>query len=530
LYRKEYFSRCFSPLIKSFNSPPVLFRLTLKLIGGKVHIVQGAQASTNKGLAYVRYGDSNSAARALQKLDGASFQGRLLHILPALDKKSQKLDEYEISKLPLKKQKEIKRKREAASTTFSWNALYMNPDAVLSSVADRLGVTKAELLDPTSSDAAVKQAHAETHVIQETKSYLTAKGINIDAFKQPSRDDRTLLVKNFPFGVTTEELRQLLEPHGHISQLLMPSTGTMAIVQYRDASEAAHALKQLAYKNLKGSVLFLEKGPQGLFDQQAARDAGEAKPPKLREDNLQKPDEIPGGLVGNASSTLFVRNLNFATTTVRLKGFFEPLAGFLSARVKTKIDPKRPGDVLSMGFGFVDFRTSSQAQAAISVMNGHKLDNHELVIEASHRATDAAEERRRDDIGKKLEAKNTKVVIKNLPFEASKKDVRSLFGAYGQLRSVRVPKKFDHSTRGFAFADFVSAKEAENAIAALTNTHLLGRRLVLEFASGDAIDPEDEIRAMEQRISQQTDMVNLSKMTGSGRKKFTVDARDDETP
>jgi multiple RNA-binding domain-containing protein 1 len=406
----------------------------------------------------------------------------------------------------------------------------MNPDAVLSSVADRLGVGKSELLDPTSSDAAVKQAHAETHIIQETKSYLNAKGINLDAFKQSLRDDRTLLVKNFPFGVTIEDLRQLLEPHGHISQLLMPPTGTMAIVQYSEASQAAQALKQLAYKNLKGSVLFLEKGPRGLFDQQAARDSEKAKLSKPAQDSIQIPDEATDSRVKDPSSTLFVRNLNFATTTARLKEAFEPVTGFLSAKVKTRIDPKRPGQALSMGFGFVEFRTTSQARAAISVMNGHKLDDHELVVEFSRNATDTAEERRYDDVRKKLEAKKTKVIIKNLPFEASKKDIRSLFGAYGQLRSVRVPKKFDHSTRGFAFADFVSAKEAENAIEALANTHFLGRRLVLEFASGDAIDPEDEIRAMEQRVSQQTNMINLSKMTGSGRRKFTVDARDDESP
>lgn len=405
----------------------------------------------------------------------------------------------------------------------------MNPDAVLSSVADRLGVPKAELLDPTSSDAAVKQAHAETHIIQETKTYLAANGINIDAFKQPSRDDRTLLVKNFPFGVTIEDLRQLFEPHGQISQMLMPPTGTMAIVRYSDARAATNALKQLGYKNLKGSVLFLERGPRGLFDEvAAARHGGEIKQLRDCELNPQKPSEETSGFIGSATSTLYVRNLNFATTTARLKEVFQPLAGFLSARVKTKIDPKRPGEALSMGFGFVDFRTPSQAQAALSVMNGRKLDNHELVVEASHKANDTAEERRRDDLGKKLEAKKTKVVIKNLPFEASKKEVRALFSAYGQLRSIRLPKKFDHSTRGFAFADFVSAKEAENAIAALTNTHLLGRRLVLEFATGDAIDPEDEIRAMEQRVSLQTNIVNLSKMTGSGRKKFTVGARDTE--
>jgi multiple RNA-binding domain-containing protein 1 len=440
------------------------------------------------------------------------------------------LDDYEISKLPPKKQREINRKRGTANATFSWNSLYMNPDAVLSSVADRLGVGKSELLDPTSSDAAVKQAHAETHIIQETKSYLTAKGINLDAFKQSFRDDRTLLVKNFSFGVTTEDLRQLLEPHGHISQLLMPPTGTMAIVQYSEASQAAQALKQLAYKNLKGSVLFLEKGPRGLFDQQAAWNSDKVKSSKPAQDSIQIPDEATDSRVKDPSSTLFVRNLNFATTTARLKEAFEPVTGFLSAKVKTRIDPKRPGQALSMGFGFVEFRTTSQARAAISVMNGHKLDDHELVVEFSRNATDTAEERRYDDVRKKLEAKKTKVVIKNLPFEASKKDVRSLFGAYGQLRSVRVPKKFDHSTRGFAFADFVSAKEAENAIEALANTHFLGRRLVLEFASGDAIDPEDEIRAMEQRVSQQTNVINLSKMTGSGRRKFTVDARDDESP
>jgi hypothetical protein len=32
-------------------------------------------------------------------------------------------------------------------------------DAVMSTIANRMGISKAELLDPTSSDAAVKQAH-----------------------------------------------------------------------------------------------------------------------------------------------------------------------------------------------------------------------------------------------------------------------------------------------------------------------------------------------------------------------------------
>ena len=399
----------------------------------------------------------------------------------------------------------------------------MNPDAVISSIANRLGVSKADLLDPTSSDAAVRQAHAETHVIQETKSYLASNGINFDAFGQRVRDERTLLVKNFTFGVTAEELKTLFSAHGRISRILLPPTGTIAIIQFESEVEASQALKDLAYRNFKGAILFLEKGPQGLFDGQGDKHDDKNYVSSTRHGQPDVLSEMADQVADLPTSTIFVRNLKFSTSTARLTETFEPLAGFLSARVKTKVDSKRPGEVLSMGFGFVEFSTNGQAQSAIAAMDGYNLDGHELVVKASQRATDTAEERRRNDDMKKVAAKKTKIIIKNLPFEATKKDVRSLFGAYGQLRSVRVPQKFDRTTRGFAFADFVNTKEAENAIEALTNTHLLGRRLVLEFAAGDAADPEDEIVAMEKKTSQQTDMVHLNRITGSARRKFTVE-------
>jgi multiple RNA-binding domain-containing protein 1 len=56
------------------------------------------------------------------------------------------------------------------------------------------------------------------------------------------------------------------------------------------------------------------------------------------------------------------------------------------------------------------------------------------------------------------------------------------FSAHGQLKSVRLPKRFDRRSRGFAFLEFVTRHEAENAYNALKHTHLLGRHLVLEWA------------------------------------------------
>lgn len=392
----------------------------------------------------------------------------------------------------------------------------------MSSISSRLGISKSLLLDPTSSDAAVKQAHAETNIIQETKAYFAACGVELEAFNKREFSDTAILAKNFPYGTSSEELKKAFEAYGTITKLLMPPSGTIAIVEYEQATQTRSAFGALSYRKFKDSILFLEKAPKNLFASKVTlpEDAVNGKSTSAQPsttDLFEDPD-----VQIESTATLFVRNLDFSTTSERLREAFEPLDGFLSARVKTKVDPKKPGQTLSMGFGFLEFRSKSQAQAALTAMNGYRLDGHDLVLKTSHKALDAAEERRKEDQVKKLSGRRTKVIIKNLPFEVTKKDVRSLFGAYGKLRSVRVPRKFDSSTRGFAFADFVTAKEAENAMDALRNTHLLGRRLVLDFAAEETVDPEEEIEKMQRKVERQTDKVALQNLTSVGRKKFNV--------
>jgi multiple RNA-binding domain-containing protein 1 len=53
----------------------------------------------------------------------------------------------------------------------------------------------------------------------------------------------------------------------------------------------------------------------------------------------------------------------------------------------------------------------------------------------------------------------------------------------------------DSRSRGFAFLDFVTRHEAENAYAALRHTHLLGRHLVLEWAA----DAEQDLDMLRQK-------------------------------
>ncbi|KAI9704060.1 MAG: Multiple RNA-binding domain-containing protein 1 [Bogoriella megaspora] len=487
----------------------------------EVEVPIGFTSETNKGFAYVQFKDPEQALRAYHELDGTIFQGRLLHVLPSMAKRTG-LDQFAISKLPLKKQRLVQRKAEAASSTFNWNSLYMNADAVVTSVSERLGIPKSAVLDPTSTDAAVKQAHAETHVIQETKAYFAEQGVDLNAFNSRERGDTAILAKNLPYSLKSEELKTMFEEHGKVMRFLLPPAGTMAIVEFVQAQQAQRAFRALAYRKIKDSVLFLEKAPRHLFNSSAARQvtttSASSKPKPSTSDLL-------GGLPPLSdieTSTLFVRNLNFDTSSDRLTEAFKPLDGFLSARVKTKTNPKRPGQMLSMGFGFVEFRTQAQAQSALATMDGYSLDSHQLQLRASHKGLDAAAEKHRKDRLRKAAARSTKIVIKNLPFQTTKKDVRSLFGAYGQLRSVRVPKKFDKGARGFAFAEFTTPREAESAMNALRDTHLLGRRLVLDFAAEELQDAEAVIEDMQKKTKSQANKIALQELTGTSRKKFVV--------
>ncbi|KAG1861131.1 hypothetical protein DFJ58DRAFT_777779 [Suillus subalutaceus] len=449
----------------------------------QVHIVIDRLSKQSKGVAYVTFKQPTSALLAYEALDKTSFQGRLLHIIPAVDRKGK----FEVVE---GEDERSSRRKATAGREFNWSMLYMNSDAVASSIADRMGIAKADILNPESDNAAVKLALAETHVIQETKSYLESQGVILSTFSSRARSDTTILVKNIPYGTTAEQIREMFELHGELSRVIVPPAGTMAVVEFEHADEAAKAFRAVAYRRLGSSVVYLEKGPMGMF-QETANAAGNSdrtlitafKPISYRRAGRLAVDADADEPTLSAGTTLFVKNLAFSTTAERLMQVFRGLSGFSFARVQTKPDPKRPtvpgaeAPRLSMGYGFVGFKTAEDAKKAMKSMQGFILDGHSLHVKFAGRGTE--DEPKDNTVAK---SRSTKMIVKNVPFEATKKDIRELFSAHGHLKSVRLPKKFDSRSRGFAFLEFLTRHEAENAYAALRHTHLLGRHLVLQWA------------------------------------------------
>ncbi|KAJ3917189.1 hypothetical protein F5877DRAFT_45094 [Lentinula edodes] len=463
----------------------------------QVHIPVDPSTRQPKGLAYVTFAKAADAVTAYEVLDKTSFQGRIVHILPAVDRKGKfEVKEGEGAKRSVKDENNAQRKA-TAGKEFNWSMLYMNSDAVASSIADRMNIPKADILNPDSDDPssstnpAVKLALAETHIINETKAYLESNGVVLASFSssRTARADTTILVKNIPYGTSDTQIRELFEPHGTVSRVLVPPAGTIAVVEFEKPDEASRGFRAVAYRRLGNSVIYLEKAPIGIFTDAppppsasysatpGAIPAYAVKIPEQTAEATNEGDEAPSLAAG---TTLFVKNLAFSTTTERLNQMFRNLPSFAFARVQMKPDPKKPDGKLSMGYGFIGFKDVDGARKAMKSMQGFVLDGHALHIKFAGRGADEDVDKGKDGVSSK--SRTTKMIVKNVPFEATKKDIRDLFGSHGQLKSVRLPKKFDSRTRGFAFLDFVSRQEAENAYAALRHTHLLGRHLVLEWA------------------------------------------------
>jgi multiple RNA-binding domain-containing protein 1 len=306
----------------------------------------------------------------------------------------------------------------------------------VSSIADRMNITKSDILNPESDNAAVKLALAETHIIQETKTYLSTHGVCLSSFSSGSkyRSDTIILVKNIPYGTTAEQIREMFAVHGELTRVLVPPAGTMAVVEFERPDEAAKAFRAIAYRRLGNSVIYLEKGPMGMFEsdgkdeKRKVETVSGVKPITIPEQEREGVEEEEPAMA--EGTTLFVKNLSFATTSDRLTQVLRTLPSFSFARVQMKPDPHHPGAKLSMGYGFVGFKDVDEAKKAMLSLNGFVLDGHALHVKFAGRGR---EEEYSEKDKTKAKSRTTKMIVKNVPFEATKKDIRELFGCVFSL-------------------------------------------------------------------------------------------------
>merc|ERR1712168_1435901 len=460
----------------------------------EVNVPIDKKSNKSTGFAFVTFMLPEHAMKAWQELDGKIFQGRILHIIPGRDKKTEDPN----ADGSYKKRKKAEKKALSGSA-HNWNALFLGQNTVAEVLSERLNKEKRDLLGGESAGSvAVNMALGETELVNETKKFLESYGVNLDVFGQANsaRSKNIMLVKNLPSNTTKDELVDIFSKHGDMGRLLMPPFGITAIVEYIDASDAKKAFQNLAYSKFKHTPLYLEWAPVGVLSGEvtAKKEEEEEKKEGSGEEGEEEEEEEEE----TEGKVLFIKNLNFDTNEAKLKAIFSSCGKVSEATIAKKKDAKREGAMLSMGYGFVKFKNVSDADKAIKNLQGCDLDGHKLELKKSHRETITAKSTRKRAVEKKQTS--SKIVVRNIPFEANAKEVRDLFSSFGVIKSIRLPKKMSGTGthRGFAFVDFVTKQEAKRAFNALClSTHLYGRRLVLEWA-----EQEDTVDTLQQKTAQ----------------------------
>lgn len=462
----------------------------------QVHIVVDKDTKQSKGIAYVLYALPESASRALEELDSSIFQGRLLHVMVAKQNSSSEKQGTNVltqqSAKTFKQQKVEERKIfEASGNTRSWNSLFMRPDTVVENIARKFGVSKSDLLDKEADDLAVRIALGETQVIAETKKALANAGVNVASLEDFAsgksdgikRSNHVILVKNLPYGSSEGELANMFGKYGSLDKIILPPSKTLALVVFLEAAEARAAFRGLAYKRYKDAPLYLEWAPANILSQNVSSLDGS-------DDNVVGEHDVKKVLLEQQrgitdadvdpdrveSRSLYVKNLNFKTSDESLKKhFIEHLkeGRVQSVRVKKHV---KNGKNVSMGFGFIEFDSVDTAMNVCKDLQGTVLDGHALILQLCHAKKDEQEPKKGEN-----DRSSTKLIVRNVAFEATEKDLKQLFSPFGQIKHLRLPMRFGKH-RGFAFVEYVTKQETKNALQALSNTHLYGRHLVLERA------------------------------------------------
>jgi multiple RNA-binding domain-containing protein 1 len=514
----------------------------------------------SKGFAFVTFDSHHSAKCALHDLNGTDWKGRFLDIhmarRPPPSSSSSSLQTTTTTtattttlsntKLSWKEQHESIQHEQQTRTHKGWSANLVRGDAVVDSMAAKLGISAAKILnlqDGHAGDAAVKVALGETQILQENRNFFAQYGVDMEALVSSSTTSSTatttiatanqdhwkrsqtwILVKNLPFPTEQEELSILF---GKVpSRILISPSKTIALVQFEHPVDAKRAFKKLAYKRFKHVPLYLEWAPL-ISQQETVSDTNN--------NNNNNDDDDDDDIVhstGNYNS-IYIQNLHFDTTEDDIRNVFtKAQIPIRAVRIPRKVAPQKKTLAgkdtnmvsRSMGFGFVECASPDAVRTAITKLQGVVVQDHAWQLERSTAQVTAPATTPATPTTQTVRRLPTKLICRNVPFQATRKELLQLFGSLSfTLKKIRLPTKLHgNHHRGFAFVEFLTHADAVAAKQSLSRTHLYGRHLVLEWAQQDDDhdmgDHDNHVTALRNKAKRDVDKLGLNVMTTTGKK------------
>ncbi|KZT29431.1 hypothetical protein NEOLEDRAFT_1215155 [Neolentinus lepideus HHB14362 ss-1] len=253
----------------------------------------------------------------------------------------------------------------------------------------------------------------------------------------------------------------------------------------------------------------------------------ENKPSQKKSSDKTKSKTDSTAILPQRQNSVWVGNLSYRTTPQSIREFFKDVGEITRVHMPTKA-AKWPGGLKeNRGFAYVDF-ASPDAKVIAITLSEQELEGRRLLIkdgddftgrptpatgpniETSKDTTSAVSSGSHSRMAQKILSSQKQppgptLFLGNLSFESTVQSIREMLEAHrrvdsksadkdkekekeGWIRKIRLGTFEDSgSCKGWAFVDFTSIEHATAVLVNPRNHHLDGRKLVVQYASPEAV-------------------------------------------
>ncbi|NWX45220.1 NUCL protein, partial [Steatornis caripensis] len=259
------------------------------------------------------------------------------------------------------------------------------------------------------------------------------------------RDARTLFVKNLPYRLTEDEMRDVFENALEI-RIVMNKEGNskgMAYVEFKTEAEANKALEEKQGTEVDGRAMVIDFTGEKSH-QEHQKGGGERE-----------------------SKTLIVNNLSYAASEETLQELFKKASSIKMPQT----NQGRP-----KGYAFVEFPTTEDAKEALNSCNNTEIEGRAIRLEFSSPAWQKGNMNARGGFNQQSKT----LFVRGLSEDTTEETLRESFE--GSISARIVTDRDTGSSKGFGFVDFSSPEDAKAAKEAMEDGEIDGNKVILDFA------------------------------------------------
>lgn len=268
-----------------------------------------------------------------------------------------------------------------------------------------------------------------------------------------TRDEAgNVFIKNLDLSIDSKALQDTFSSFGKILSCKVVSENGVSkgygFVQFESADDAENAIKSVNGMMLNDKVVYVAR----------------------HESSKERQSKSDKAL--STFTNIYVKGFGTEMSSKELEELFSKYGAITSALVELTPEGK------SKGFGFINFETHDQAEAAIKGLHDKEYNGSKLYVARAQTKTERTQELTKDFQAakeeKKLKYGGANVYFKNFEDNMAE-EVRAAFNSKGTITSFKIMTDANGNSRGFGFACFSTPAEANQAIIEL-NSRMFGSK------------------------------------------------------